>query len=356
MRFPLSLTCATARYLASKKLSRAKRFPMVLMLEPLHACNFHCSGCGRIREYRSTLSETMSVEECAAAADECGAPIVSICGGEPLLYRELSELIDRLLRDGRHLYLCTNGFLLEETLPKILAIKNRRLKKRLYLNVHLDGPAALHDATVERKGAFDAALRGIEAAKKAGLFVYTNTTVYRPTTVDALIEMAETLTNVKIDGMMISPGYGYKTVLDEHASGMNGSDALSSAEDPLFMDCEAIHIFFRELRDRMKQFRLTATPVFLDFLCGDLNLPCAAWANPTRNVRGWRSPCYLIADEHFATYRELIERTDWSKIGPNRDERCRDCMTHCGFEPASVFAVRSIRQIARLAVWQLFQK
>ena len=335
---------------------------MVLMLEPLHACNLRCSGCGRIREYRDTLAQTMSVAECLTAVRECGAPIVSVCGGEPLLYRELPELLDRLLGMGRHIYLCTNGLLLEESLPKLLGVKNRRLKKRLYLNVHLDGPAALHDAGVEHPGAFERALRGIHAAKKAGFRIYTNTTVYRPTTIDALLELADTLTRAKIDGMMISPGYSYQAVLDEHNAG--GSDtaspsdshisAESPCDDPLFRDRASIQAFFREVRERMKNYRLTATPLFIDFLCGERELTCAAWANPTRNIRGWRGPCYLIADQHYATYCELLEKTDWSRLGPGNDPRCRDCMTHCGFEPASVLAAQSLGQIARLTKWQFF--
>lgn len=217
MRFPLSLSMATGRHIARNKLARTERFPMVLMLEPLHACNLRCSGCGRIREYPETIGQTMTVDACLEAALECGAPIVSVCGGEPLLYKELTELLDRLLDAGKHLYLCTNGQILEASIPKLLAVKNRRLKKRCYLNVHLDGPAVLHDAVVEKPGAFERALSGIRAAKRAGFQVYTNTTVYAATTVDDLIEMAKIVSAEKVDGLMISPAYGYRAVLDEAA-------------------------------------------------------------------------------------------------------------------------------------------
>lgn len=331
MRFPFSLSIAAGAHIARNILAGRRRFSMVLMLEPLHACNLRCSGCGRIREYPQTIGQTMSVEECLAAVSECGAPIVSVCGGEPLLYRKLPKLLDRLLDAGKHIYLCTNGQILEESIPTLLSIKNPRLTKRCYLNVHLDGPAQVHDAAVEKAGAFDRALAGIDAAKKARFRVYTNTTVYARTTVDDLIDMAKTLSAKNIDGLMISPAYGYEAVKE------GAADA-----DALFMDRPRIEAFFRQVRRRMSGYRLTATPVYFDFLTGQKELTCAAWANPTRNVAGWRSPCYLIGDAHFSTYHEFLEKTDWEKIGPGRDERCRDCMTHCGFEPASVLAVISI--------------
>lgn len=345
MRFPFSLSIATGAHIARNLLAGRRRFSMVLMLEPLHACNLRCTGCGRIREYPKTIGQTMTVEECLAAASQCGAPIVSVCGGEPLLYKELPELLDRLLDAGKHIYLCTNGQILEESIPKLLSVKSKRLKKRCYLNVHLDGPAKVHDQVVEKVGAFDRALAGIRAAKKSGFRLYTNTTVYAQTTVDDLIDMAKTLSAENIDGLMISPAYGYEAV-----------KAAGTSAEALFMDRPRIEAFFREVRRRMGGYRLTATPMFFDFLTGQRKLSCAAWANPTRNVAGWRSPCYLIGDAHFSTYRELLEKTDWEKIGPGRDERCRDCMTHCGFEPASVLAVKSPAQIVRVALWQLWSK
>ena len=331
---------------------------MVLMLEPLHACNLRCAGCGRIREYASTLGQTLSVEECLEAARECGAPIVSVCGGEPLLYQELPTLLDLLVQAGKHLYLCTNGQMLEPYLPKLLAVKNRRLRSRCFLNVHLDGPPALHDAITGTEGSFERAMTGIVAAKKAGFRVYTNTTVYRQAasdgssfdekgTVATLVELAERLAAVKIDGMMISPGYGYQAVLEEQTR------PLPTVDDSFFLTRSEIEALFRLIRVKMKKYRLTATPMFLDFLSGDLSLPCAAWANPTRNVAGWRAPCYLIGDAHYRTYREWLEKTDWEKIGPANDPRCRNCMTHCGFEPSAVLAPKNLGQLLKLARWQI---
>jgi MoaA/NifB/PqqE/SkfB family radical SAM enzyme len=375
-------------YMLRKELGRAKKFPLVLMLEPLHACNLKCSGCGRIREYADTLGQRLSVDECLHAVTECGAPIVSICGGEPLLYPDIVELTDRILRLGKHIYLCTNGILLAEKIGDFvqLAKQNRRTKSRLYWNVHLDGTEEVHDAIVEKPGTFIQARFGITEAKNAGFYVYTNTTLYKTSPVDDLVLLAERLhledneskdkhitalaviTNMvkcakkgwivrklahahfkriekklKIDGMMIAPGYGYDAVQ---------SDTVQNDEG-FFLNRTEIHELFREIRQRMSRFRMTATPVYLDFLCGQRQLPCAAWANPTRNVKGWKSPCYLITDRHYDTFEDFMQKTDWSKIGPGNDSRCQDCMMHCGYEPAAVLFGNRLRDLVRMALWQL---
>ena len=328
-----------ATYILRKKLSRTQRFPLVLMLEPLHACNLKCNGCGRIREYADTLGQRLSVEECLHAVTECDAPIVSICGGEPLLYPEIVELTDRILQLGKHLYLCTNGTLLEEKLGDfaILASRNRRTQRRLYWNVHLDGTADVHDAITGKQGVFAKALSGIELAKKAGFYVYTNTTLYKTSSVADLIALAERLHAIKIDGMMLAPGYGYDSVQN----------------DSFFLNRAEVHTLFQAIRKQMKQYRITATPLYLDFLCGTRLFPCAAWANPTRNVRGWKSPCYLLTDTHYATYWDFIQQTPWSKIGLGNDPRCQDCMMHCGYEPAAVLFGNRLWDLLRMGVWQV---
>ena len=309
------------------------------MLEPLHACNLKCSGCGRIREYADTLGQRLSVDECLHAVAECDAPIVSICGGEPLLYAEIVELTDKILRLGKHIYLCTNGILLEEKISDFvqLAKRNRRTKSRLYWNVHLDGTAAVHDAIAGKPGTFAQALSGITAAKKAGFYVYTNTTLYKTAKVSDMVALAEQLQAVGIDGMMIAPGYGYDAVQNE----------------PFFLNRAEIHEMFREIRKEMSRFRMTATPLYLDYLCGERELPCAAWANPTRNVKGWKSPCYLVTDRHFDSFQEFMQQTDWHAIGLGKDPRCRDCMMHCGYEPAAVLFGNRFRDLLRTARWQL---
>ncbi len=338
MRFPLSLTRSMAGYLLAKRLSGRKRFPLVLMLEPLHACNLKCAGCGRIREYADTLSRRLSVEECLAAVDECGAPIVSICGGEPLIYAGLEELIDGLLERRKHIYLCTNGLLLAER------IGDFRPSRRLFINVHLDGMDATHDAIVGRKGTFAEAVAGIRAAKQAGFPVYTNTTVYKQTSVDELAVLLEFLTEMGVDGFMISPAYGYQAVIDDR----------HDQADSLFMTRQEIHAKFRDVRERLTRFKLGASPLYLDFLSGDRQLSCAAWANPTRNVRGWKGPCYMITDTHHATYRGLVETTSWGELGPGGDARCEHGLVHCGFEPAAVLSgEKSVRDVVRMAIWQM---
>jgi hopanoid biosynthesis associated radical SAM protein HpnH len=340
MRFPASLTISMAAYMLRKKIAGSAKFPFVLMLEPLHACNLRCSGCGRIREYADTIQQRLTVKECLDSIQECGAPVVSICGGEPLLYNEIVELVDETLRLGKHIYLCTNGILLEEKLGEFvkLAERNRRTKRKLFWNVHLDGTAAVHDAVVEKSGTFAKALSGITAVKQAGFYAYTNTTLYKTSTVADLIELAEQLRAVKIDGMMIAPGYGYDTV---------------QREDAFFLNRSEINERFKEIREKLKKYRTTATPVYLDFLCGERNLPCAAWANPTRNTAGWKSPCYLITDRHFAAYQEFLQETDWAKIGLENEPRCQDCMMHCGYEPAAVLFGNRLRDLLRLALWQM---
>jgi hopanoid biosynthesis associated radical SAM protein HpnH len=327
-----------AAYLIRKRIAGQRRFPLVLMLEPLHACNLSCSGCGRIREYADTLSRRLSVEQCLAALEECGAPIASICGGEPLIYPEIGELVGQILARRKHIYLCTNGVLLEKKLPDL------RPDGRLFVNVHLDGMEATHDRLVQREGVFTAAVAGIRAAVAAGFQVCTNTTVYADTDMHEIAVLFAYLTELGVGGLMISPAYGYQAV---QSADPGGAAAM-------FMTREQTHKKFRQARRMLQRFRLTASPMYLDFLCGRRELQCAAWANPTYNVRGWRGPCYLIADGHHATYGELVAATDWDRLGPGNDPRCEHCLVHCGFEPAAVLtANRRFRDVLRMLLWQM---
>jgi hopanoid biosynthesis associated radical SAM protein HpnH len=337
MRFPLSLTRSMTAYLLKKRLAGQQRFPLVLMLEPLFACNLRCSGCGRVREYADCASDTLSMDECLAAVDECEAPVVSVCGGEPLIYPGIEELIERIIARRKHAYLCTNGLLLEKKLPGL------RRSGRLFINVHLDGMEATHDRLVEREGVFQQAVAGIKAARRAGFRVCTNTTVYRQTDMNEIAVLLEYLAFLGVDGFMLSPAYGYEAVRT------SGPDASR-----LFMTRDECHAKFREARPLLTRFKLTASPIYLDFLCGERELTCAAWASPTRNVRGWKGPCYLVTDRHYATYRELAESTEWDKLGPGNDPRCEHCLVHCGFEPAAVLAAnRRLRDALAMAAWQL---
>ncbi|MGL4944204.1 MAG: adenosyl-hopene transferase HpnH [Thermoguttaceae bacterium] len=341
MRFPFSLVRSMAWYMMKCRLRGERRFPLVLMLEPLHACNLHCRGCGRVREYADTLHKRMTLEECLAAVRECPAPTVSLCGGEPLIYPEIVPLVEEILASGRHIYLCTNGQKMSESVPLFTKLPRR---ERLFWNVHLDGTAPNHDAIVEKDGAFDRAIEGIRAAKAAGFRVYTNTTVYSTTSVGDLVTLSEQLRAINIDGMMIAPAFGYASVIEESAS---SSD---------FLTREQTHKFFTELRKLIDPRLLTATPAYLDFLCGLRPLPCAAWANPTCNIKGWKSPCYLVTDKHCDSYHALINETDWTQLGwrPNGDSydpRCEHCLMHCGFEPSAVLNVGGIGPLVTMVRW-----
>jgi len=337
MRFPLSLTRSMTGYMLRKRLAGEKKYPMVLMLEPLHKCNLACAGCGRIREYSDTLKQSLSIEQCLAAVDECGVPIVSVCGGEPLIYQGIEELIGKLLARRKHIYLCTNGLLLQRKLPGFPP------SDRLMLNVHLDGMEASHDGAAGRPGVFREATDGIRAAKTAGFRVCTNTTIYKETDMDEIAVLFEYLTELGVEGLMISPAYGYEAVQQD-----------AGPTDNLFMTRQEVHEKFREARPMLQRFKVTASPIYMDFLCGERDLTCAAWANPTYNVRGWRGPCYLMADAHYESYKELVEATDWTQLGPQSDPRCEHCLVHCGFEPAAVFAANGrLRDMLKMAVWQM---
>jgi hopanoid biosynthesis associated radical SAM protein HpnH len=333
MRFPISLTASLAAYIFKKKLTNGQvRFPLVLMLEPLHACNLTCTGCGRIREYQQTISQSLTVEQCLRAVDECGAPVVSICGGEPLIYPPISELARRVLERKKHIYLCTNGMFLEKRLGEFTP------SHRFFFNVHLDGLEKTHDMCVERQGVFQAAVAGIRAAKRAGFMVCTNTTVYKETDMAEIRDLFQYLHGLGVDGFMLSPGYSYQ--------------AVGSKE--IFMSRQDIHEKFRQAEPLLKRFKLNASPVYLEFLRGERPLSCAAWANPTYNTWGWRAPCYMITDGHHQAFADFLQQTPWEKYGYGQDPRCERCMMHCGYEPAAALGLnRKLGDSLKMALWAL---
>jgi hopanoid biosynthesis associated radical SAM protein HpnH len=338
MRFPLSLTTSMVGYMARKKLAGQKRFPLVLMLEPLHACNLTCTGCGRIREYAQTIKEKLSVAECLQAVDEADAPIVSICGGEPLIYPEIGALVRGILKRRKHIYLCTNGMFIQKRLHEF------RPTNRFFFNVHLDGLEETHDLAVERKGVFKAAIDGIIAAKRAGFLVCTNTTIYKETNLDEIDRLFAYLTKLNVDGFMLSPAYGYTAVHETNPKG--------AAE--IFLTRDDIRAKFREAEKLLRKHRLMSSPVYLEFLSGKRELTCTAWGNPTRNVKGWKGPCYLITDEHHATFHDLMENTDWDKYGYGKDPRCEHCLVHCGYEPSAALGVnKQMGDSLKMLLWQL---
>jgi hopanoid biosynthesis associated radical SAM protein HpnH len=331
MRFPLSLTTDMVAYMAKKKVTNTKRFPLVLMLEPLHACNLTCTGCGRIREYESTIKQKLSVEECLASVDECGAPVVSICGGEPMIYPGIGELVAKVLERKKVVYLCTNGMFIRK---KIDQFKPHR---RFFFNVHLDGLKQSHDIAVEREGVFEAAVDGIKAAKEAGFLVCTNTTVFQETDMKELDQLFAFLTSLDVDGFLISPGYSYA--------------AVGSKE--IFMTREDIRAKFRAAEEMFRKYRFYSSPLYLEFLMGKRELACTAWANPTRNIKGWKGPCYLITDIHHESFSDLLNKTAWEDYGPGNDPRCENCMMHSGFETTAALGVNGrLGDTLKMVKWQ----
>jgi hopanoid biosynthesis associated radical SAM protein HpnH len=338
MRFPLSLTTSMAGYIAKKKIARTPRFPLVLMLEPLHACNLTCTGCGRIREYAQTIKEKLTVRECLDAVDECGAPIVSICGGEPMIYPEIGELVRRVLQRRKHIYLCTNGMFIRKRLAEF------KPTSRFFFNVHLDGLEKTHDMAVEREGVFRAAVDGIRAAKAAGFMVCTNTTIYKETDIGEIDALFAYLSKLGVDGFMLSPAYGYVAVKETNPHG--------AAE--IFMTRDDIRHKFREAEAILRKYRMMTSPIYLEFLSGQRELTCTAWGNPTRNVKGWKGPCYLITDRHHATFQELLDDTPWENYGYGKDPRCEHCMVHCGYEPSAALGVnKKLGDSFKMLLWQL---
>jgi len=324
------------------------------MLEPLFACNLNCEGCGRIREYRHVVDHRLSVEDCLNSARECDAPIVSICGGEPLLYADLDRLVNGLIAQRRHIYLCTNGLLVNrwiERLPR---------SSRLIWNIHLDGMEATHDAMTQHPGTFQRVINNVRLLKQAGVRVTTNTTIYAHTDMDEILVLLDYLSELGVDGVLLSPAYPYPVVngqpvvLDAASQRGPGEEASSLTEKPLFLTRSEIQAKFASVRKRLEGYRLLNSPLYLDFLCGQRDIPCAAWACPTRNVCGWKSPCYLLTDTHYPTFAEWQEKTPWDQLGPTHDHRCRDCLVHYGFETGAVATGGlSLREGLALVKWQL---
>ena len=332
MRFPLKLTARLTRYIAGKRIGGEKMFPLVMMLEPLHACNLTCTGCGRIREYKSTINEMLTVEQCIAAMEECGAPVVSICGGEPTIYPELGRLVREILDRGRHIYLCTNGMFIRKRLHEF------RPTSSFFWNVHLDGMERTHDLCVERDGVFREAIEGVKAAKAAGFLVCSNTTVYKETDLNEIAELYAYLHELGVDGYMISPAYSYSAVMTKD----------------IFMSREEVREKFREVCQLLEKYNLMTSPIYLEYLRGERELMCTAWGNPTYNPRGWKGPCYLMTDAHHETFQDFLEKTPWEKYGRGRDPRCQDCMVHVGYEPSAVLgAHRKLGDNWKMLKWQL---
>jgi len=331
MSIPLRQALMVGAYVLKQRLQGRKRFPLVLMLEPLFRCNLACAGCGKIQHPTSILRQNLSPEDCFRAAAECGAPVVSIAGGEPLLHPQIEVIAAGLVARKTFVYLCTNALLLEKHMGRFTP------SPYFTFSVHLDGLRERHDELVCRDGTFDIAIRAIQAAKTAGFRVTTNTTVFEGENAEELRAFFDYASTLGIDGLMVSPGYSYEKAPDQEH----------------FLKRERTKELFRKVFAG-KNWDFNHSPFFLDFLQGRREYQCTPWGNPNYSVLGWQKPCYLMADGYATTFKELMEETDWDKYGTGRDPRCADCMVHCGYEATAVMDAISSPAKAAQSVWATF--
>jgi hopanoid biosynthesis associated radical SAM protein HpnH len=316
MAVPVSQMWTVASYVLRQKLAGRKRYPLVLMLEPLFRCNLACAGCGKIQYPAHILKTDLSPEDCFKAVDECGAPMVSIPGGEPLMHPEIDKIVEGLVARKKYIYLCTNALLLKEKLHLF------KPSKYLSFSVHVDGQKEHHDFSVCREGGYEVALDGIHAAVEAGFRVTTNTTLFDGADPNSVRKFFDEMMEVGVESMMVSPGYSYDKAPDQKH----------------FMGRARTRRLFRAmLSNRKKTWRFNQSPLFLEYLMGKRNYKCTPWGMPTYNIFGWQKPCYLLQDGYAESYQELMETTEWASYGTESgNPQCANCMVHCGYEPSSV--------------------
>jgi hopanoid biosynthesis associated radical SAM protein HpnH len=332
MPIPLRQNMRVGQYLLKQKRAGRDKFPLIVEIEPLFACNLACPGCGKIQHPTDILRKRLSVEDVLVAMEECGAPMCSIAGGEPLLHPEIDRMVAALVERKIFVYLCTNAVLMERRLD--------RFTPSPYFSfvIHIDGLRERHDEAVDREGVFDTAVAAIKAARAQGFRVTTNSTFFNTDSPKTVRDVLDFLNDdLGVDAMMISPGYAYEKAPDqEHFLGVSQTQEL-----------------FREAfaDGRRRRWRLNHSPLFLDFLEGRVDFSCTAWAIPSYSVLGWQKPCYLMSDGYVGSYQELVETTDWDRYGRGKDPRCNNCMAHCGYEPSAVVATtQSLRQSLRAMI------
>jgi hopanoid biosynthesis associated radical SAM protein HpnH len=321
MAIPLLQMYKVARYIAGRKLSGDKRYPLVLMLEPLFQCNLACAGCGKIDYPKEILQKRVSVDDALRAVDECGAPVVSIPGGEPLIHKEMPQIVAGIVARRKFVYLCTNAILLAKH------IHEYQPSTYLTFSIHLDGNKQRHDESVCQEGVFEKAVDAIKLARDKGFRVTVNCTLFNGEDPEDVAEFFDTAMALGVEGITVSPGYSY------HHAPRQDVFLGRSASKQLFRN-----IFSRRRRASGKPaWSFNHSSLFLDFLAGNQTYQCTPWSNPTYNVFGWQKPCYLLSDEGYApTYKALIEDTEWEKYGVGKNPRCDNCMAHCGFEGTAV--------------------
>jgi len=317
LAIPLRQKIAVGAYVMRQTLSGRKRYPLVLMLEPLFRCNLACAGCGKIDYPDKILNQRLSVDECLEAVDSCGAPVVSIAGGEPLLHRELPQVVKGIIARGKFVYLCTNALLMEKKLDQY------QPSPYFVWSVHLDGDREDHDKSVCQEGVFDRAVAAIKAAKVRGFRVNINCTLFNTADPKRTAAFFDHVREIGVDAITVSPGYAYERAPDQQH----------------FLTRETTKRLFRDIFRHGRGGRAWAfsqSSLFLDFLAGNQEYRCTPWGNPTRTVFGWQRPCYLVGEGYVRTFRELMEETDWDSYGTGNYEKCANCMVHCGYEATAV--------------------
>jgi hopanoid biosynthesis associated radical SAM protein HpnH len=331
MRFPLDFAMNNAKHMIKQRSKGRKRYPTVLMLEPLYTCNLACIGCSPER-HTGKLKDRLTVDQCIEAAELADAPTISLCGGEPTLYPELPELIERLIAMGKHIIMCTNALVLDKKVFGIIPPH-----KQLFINVHLDGMQKTHDYVCDREGVFETAIRMIKESKDRGYLTLTNTTVYKQTDMDEVEALCQVLHKMRVDGILISPGYHYENV-----------------ENDVFMTQEQIHEKFKRVKDMLYRYRLTATPTFLDFAAGLIELRCSPWSTVNFTPMGWKGPCYLIGEKFYDDFHTFWNEVNWDYWESRQDRRCSNCKMHSGFEYSAVEAAsKSLKGMAEMAYWHV---
>ena len=317
MAIPLLQVARVGAYIVGKHLSRQKRYPLALMLEPLFRCNLACSGCGKIDYPDPILNQRLSVQECLDAVDECGAPVVSIAGGEPLLHKDMPQIVQGIIARRKFVYLCTNALLMEKKLDQY------QPSPYFIWSVHLDGDREMHDRSVCQEGVYDRCVEAIRAAKARGFRVNINCTLFNDAQPERVARFFDSVKALGVDGITVSPGYAYERAPDQQH----------------FLNRGKTRQLFRDILSRGragKNWAFSQSTLFLDFLAGNQTYHCTPWGNPARTVFGWQRPCYLVGEGYAATFRELMEETDWDAYGTGNYEKCADCMVHSGYEATAV--------------------
>lgn len=333
MTVPLLQAAKVGSYIIKQKLKGNDKYPLVLMLEPLFRCNLACAGCGKIDYPDEILNQRLSLEDCLDAVDECGAPVVAIPGGEPLLHKEIGEIVAGIVERKKFVSLCTNALLLEKKLHLF------KPSPYLFFSVHLDGLEEEHDKAVCQDGVFTRAVSAIKKAQDAGFQVNVNATIFDGTTPQQIADYLDYSTEMGV-GITISPGYAYERAPDqEHFLSRQKTKQL-------FRDVFSIG----KASGMMKKWNLNHSSMYLDFLAGNQDFKCTPWGMPTRNVFGWQKPCYLLGEGYVTSFKELMEDTEWDKYGTGNYEKCADCMAHCGYEPTAA-AVSAANPFKALGVF-----